>query len=72
MERRGLPKPLRRRGCTTWVWLGVCCCWLVHALWREGMYRLGVGWESIVGGLYTLFGRWDVQIECGFVSLLVV
>ena len=25
---------------------------------REGMYRLGVGWESIVGGLYTLFGRW--------------
>jgi len=22
------------------------------------MYRLGVGWESIVGGLYTLFGRW--------------
>ena len=58
MERRGLPKPLRRRGCTTWVWLGVCCCWLVHALWREGMYRLGVGWESIVGGLYTLFGRW--------------
>ena len=22
------------------------------------MYRLGVGWESVVGGLYTLFGRW--------------
>ena len=39
-------------------WLGVYCGWLVHALWREGMYRLGVGWESIVGGLYTLFGRW--------------
>lgn len=36
------------------------------------MYRLGVGWESIVGGLYTLFGRGDVQIECGIVSLLVV
>ena len=55
-ERRWcLPKPLRRRGCTDRVWLGVYCWWLVHALWTVWMCRQSVGllvcWWSEIASL---------------------
>ena len=52
-KKGGLRKEFTRNGVKQYEGDG-----LPKPLRKEGMYRLGVGWESIVGGLYTLFGRW--------------